>query len=207
MVRFFLSDREFTAFNGGAMFTFNPSVSFYVACESEAEIDRAWKKLLEGGKAMMQMRKIDIEKVRRAADDDSRTVVTVQTTVHAPVEKVWDLWTQPEHITHWNFASDDWHAPRAENDLQPGGQFNYRMEAKDGSAGFDFRSAYTAVNEHKNLEFTLDDGRRVQVHFSEVDGGTFVMENFEADNAQPVELQKKGWQAILDNFKNHMERS
>lgn len=384
-VRFFLSGREFTALNGGPMFTFNPSVSFYVVCESEAEIDDAWKKLSEGGKpmmplskypwsekygwvqdkygvswqltlgrisdvgqkispalmftekqhgkaeeaihfyssvfedsginliaryeegeggpavgtikhaqfrldgnifmamdssyshgfgfneaisfvvhcetqkevdyfwgkltadggeemmcawlkdkygvvwqivpdelirlifdpdparaqravgAMMQMRKIDIEKVRQAADDDSRRAITVQATVKAPIEKVWEMWTAPEHITNWNFASDDWHSPRAENDLRPGGKFNYRMEAKDGSMGFNFTGTFTEVSKNKNLEYTLDDGRNVQVHFSEVDEGTFVMENFEAEKMNPVEMQKNGWQAILDNFKKYVE--
>lgn len=155
--------------------------------------------------AMMQMRKIDIEKIQQAADDESKTVVTIQATVNAPIEKVWEMWTQPGHITNWNFANDDWHSPRAENDLKPGGKFNYRMEAKDGSMGFDFGGTYTVVNKNKNLEFTLDDGRNVQVHFSEVDGGTFVMENFEAENSNPVDMQKQGWQAILDNFKKYVE--
>jgi len=155
--------------------------------------------------AMMQMRKIDIEKVRQAAGDDSRQVITVQTTVKAPIEKVWEMWTLPEHITNWNFASDDWHSPRAENNLRPGGKFNYRMEARDGSMGFDFSGTYAAINENKNLEYTIDDGRNVQVHFSEVDGGTFVMENFEAENMHPAGMQKDGWQAILDNFKKYVE--
>ncbi|MCB0580984.1 MAG: VOC family protein [Phaeodactylibacter sp.] len=155
--------------------------------------------------AMMQMRKIDIEKVRRAADGDGPAVITVQATVKAPLEKVWEMWTLPEHVIHWNFASDDWHSPRAENDLRPDGKFNYRMEARDGSMGFDFTGAYTAVKKNKNLEYTLDDGRQVQVHFSEVAGGTFVMENFEAERTHSAEMQKDGWQAILDNFKKYVE--
>lgn len=155
--------------------------------------------------AMMQMRKIDIEKIRRAAAGEGRAVITVQTTVHAPLEKVWEMWTNTHHITNWNFASDEWHSPHAESDLKPGGKFNYRMEAKDGGMGFDFSGVFTAINTHKNLEFTLDDGRKVQVHFSEVAGGTFVMENFEAEQTNSTEMQKTGWQAILDNFRKYAE--
>lgn len=244
--QFRLDGQIFMAMDSSIMhgFGFNEAISFLVHCNTQAEVDYYWEKLTAGGEemmcawlkdkfgvvwqivpdelirlitdpdparaqraagAMMQMRKIDIEKMRRAADDDSRTVITVQATVPAPLEKVWEMWTQPEHITNWNFASGDWHSPRAENDLRPGGKFSYRMEAKDGSMGFDFSGAYTAVNEPKNLEFTIDDGRKVQVHFSVVDGGTFVMENFEAENTNPVEMQRQGWQAILDNFRRYVE--
>ncbi len=226
-------------------FGFNEAISFVVHCGPQKEVDYFWEELTaDGGEemmcawlkdkygvvwqivpdelirlisdpdparaqraagAMMQMRKIDIEKVRRAADDASRTVITVQATVNASLEKAWEMWTLPEHITNWNFASDDWHSPRAENDLRPGGKFNYRMEAKDGSMGFDFTGTFTEVNKNKNLEYTMDDGRNVQVHFSEVDGGTFVMENFEAEKMNPLEMQKNGWQAILNNFKKYVE--
>ena len=150
--------------------------------------------------AMMLMKKIDIAKLRLAADDESKTIVNVQTTVAAPLEKVWNCWTQPEHIVHWNHASDEWHSPRAENDLRPGGQFNFRMEAKDGSFGFDFQGVYDKVEQHQCIEYTLGDGRKVQVTFSATDAGTFVMENFEAESMNPVDMQRQGWQAILDNF-------
>ncbi len=153
--------------------------------------------------AMMQMRKIDIEKLRQAASDDSKQIITVEAVVHAPVEKAWQLWTQPEHITRWNNASDDWHTPSAENDLRPGGSFSYRMEAKDGSFGFDFDGVYDDVVENQRIEYTLGDGRKVQVTFSEVDNGTHVMETFEAESMNSAELQRGGWQAILDNFKKH----
>jgi predicted 3-demethylubiquinone-9 3-methyltransferase (glyoxalase superfamily)/uncharacterized protein YndB with AHSA1/START domain len=155
--------------------------------------------------AMMQMRKINIEKIRQAAEDTSRTVITVQTSIQAPIEKVWEMWTLPEHIINWNFAIDAWQCPRADNDLRPGGKFNYRMEAKDGSMGFDYCGRYSAVNEPKSLEFVLDDGRGVQIHFSEVESGTFVMETFEAESSSPIEMQKGGWQAILNNFKRYVE--
>jgi uncharacterized protein YndB with AHSA1/START domain len=155
--------------------------------------------------AMMQMRKIDIEKVRQAAEDTSRTVITVQTSVQVPVEKTWEAWITPEHIINWNFAIDAWQCPRAENDLRPGGKFNYRMEAKDGSMGFDYTGSYVAIDEQKSLEFILDDGRNVHVHFSEVDGETLIMETFEAESSSPIEMQKGGWQAILNNFKRYVE--
>ncbi len=155
--------------------------------------------------ALMRMQKIDIEALRHAAADESKTVITVQATVHAPLDKVWQLWTQPEHIVHWNNASDDWHTPKATNDLRVGGNFSYTMAAKDGSFSFDFNGTYDQVLENECIDFTLADGRKVQVKFSEVDGGTFVMENFEAENMNSVELQRGGWQAILDNFKKYAE--
>ena len=155
--------------------------------------------------AMMLMRKIDIEKLRQAAADDSKTVITVQTAVNAPINKVWQLWTGAEHIVHWNNASDDWHMPKATNDLRVGGSFSFTMAAKDGSFSFDFHGTYDQVVENQRIEYTIEDGRKVNIHFSEVDGGTFVMENFEAENTHSVEMQRSGWQAILDNFKNYAE--
>ncbi|MCB0530818.1 MAG: VOC family protein [Lewinellaceae bacterium] len=155
--------------------------------------------------AMMQMQKIDIAQLHKAADNESKTIITIQTTVAAPLEKVWDCWTKPEHVMHWNNASDDWHTPRAENDLRPGGTFSYRMEARDGSAGFDFGGTYSRVEAPQRIEYAIGDGRRVQVTFSETDAGTFVMESFEAETMHPVEMQRDGWQAILENFKRYAE--
>ncbi len=155
--------------------------------------------------AMMTMKKIDIAKIRQAADGEGKTVVVVETTVKAPLEKVWNCWTQPEHVVNWNHASDEWHTPRAENDLRPGGKFNYRMEAKDGSFGFDFEGVYDKVEKQQRVEYTLGDGRQVQVTFSETDAGTFVMETFEAETMNPVDMQRQGWQAILDNFKKYVQ--
>lgn len=156
--------------------------------------------------AMMLMRKIDLEKMRQAADDDSKKVVTVAAIVDAPVGKVWDYWSAPEHIMQWNSASPDWHTPRAENDLRKGGNFSSRMEAKDGSMGFDFGGIYDEVVDNQLIEYTMGDGRKVSVHFSEVDGGgTHVIESFEAENTHPVEFQQQGWQSILDNFKKYVE--
>ncbi len=131
--------------------------------------------------------------------------VTVEATIKAPVEKVWKLWSTPEDIKKWNSASDDWHTPKAENDLRTGGTFSSRMEAKDGSFGFDFGGVYDEVIEHKIIAYTMGDGRTVKVTFAGKGGETTVTEVFDAENQNPVEMQKGGWQAILDNFKKYAE--
>lgn len=136
-----------------------------------------------------------------------RTIITVEATMNAPVEKVWDLWTDPKHIVHWNNASDDWHTPKAENDLRVGGKFLSTMEAKDGSWGFDFSGEYSKVEQHKQIEYTLDDGRKVQVSFISKENETTVTETFEAEQTHTIEMQQAGWQAILDNFKKYVESS
>jgi len=133
------------------------------------------------------------------------TNITVETTVNAPIEKVWSYFTQPQHVKNWNNASDDWHTPRAENDLQVGGNFVYRMEAKDGSFGFDFGGTYDAVNENEYLEYTIGDGRKVKISFIPQGTSTKVIETFEAETTNSVELQRTGWQSILDNFKKYTE--
>ncbi len=138
-------------------------------------------------------------------ETQEKTVITVENTINAPVEKVWECWTKPEHIIKWNNASDDWHTPSAENDLRPGGSFVSRMEAKDGSMGFDFGGVYDAVRNKEYIEYTMDDGRKVQVTFSDKGNRTKVAESFEAENTNSVELQQGGWQAILDNFKKYTE--
>jgi uncharacterized protein YndB with AHSA1/START domain len=131
--------------------------------------------------------------------------VTVETSIAAPVEKVWEYWTTPEHIIQWNNASEDWTTPKAENDLRTGGRFVYRMEAKDGSFGFDFGGTYDEVKPNETLVYTLDDGRKVTVTFTGNGDSTKVAEVFEPENTNPVEMQQTGWQAILDNFKNYVE--
>ena len=133
------------------------------------------------------------------------TNITVQTTVNAPVEKVWAYFTQPQHVKNWNNASDDWHTPRAENDLRAGGNFVYRMEAKDGSFGFDFGGTYNVVKENEFLEYTIGDGRKVKISFIKEGPDTKVLENFEAETTNSIDLQRTGWQAILDNFKKYTE--
>jgi uncharacterized protein YndB with AHSA1/START domain len=139
--------------------------------------------------------------------NDERSPITVETSVNAPVEKVWRMWSEPEHITKWNSASEDWHTPRAENDLRTGGKFNSRMEAKDGSAGFDFGGTYDEVRENEHIAYTMSDGRTVKVGFTADGDKTRVVETFDPESENPRDMQQGGWQAILDNFKKYVERS
>ncbi|WP_320055331.1 SRPBCC family protein [Algoriphagus halophytocola] len=134
-----------------------------------------------------------------------KTKITVKATVHEPMEMVWEYFTNPKHIIHWNSASPDWHSPSAKNDLRPGGSFITRMEAKDGSAGFDFEGKYQEVERHSHLAYILSDGREVQVTFREVPDGVEITEVFDPDPDHPAETQKNGWQAILDSFKTYTQ--
>jgi uncharacterized protein YndB with AHSA1/START domain len=134
-----------------------------------------------------------------------KTLITVENTVNAPVEKVWECWTKPEHITKWNNASDDWHTPWAKVDFREGGNFVARMEAKDGSFGFDFGGVYDVIRENEYIEYTMGDGRKVKINFTAKGNTTKVVESFEAEETNSVELQKVGWQAIMDNFKKYTE--
>ncbi len=134
-----------------------------------------------------------------------KIIITVENIINAPMAIVWEYWTRPEHITQWNHASEDWHTPHADNDLRPGGRFVYRMEAKDGSMGFDFGGVYDIIRSNNYIEYTLGDGRNVKVVFSAMEGTTKLVESFEAEKTNSVELQKGGWQAILDNFKRYTE--
>lgn len=131
--------------------------------------------------------------------------VTVETSVKAPIEKAWKYWSEPEHIMNWNNASDDWHTPKAENDLQTGGKFSSRMEARDGSQGFDFEGVYDNVETNKLIEYSLGDGRKVKIIFSADGDQTRIIETFDVENTHPIQMQKAGWQAILDNFKKYIE--
>lgn len=133
--------------------------------------------------------------------------ITVETVVGVPVETVWEYWTEPRHITQWSHASDDWHTPYAENDLKAGGKFLSRMEAKDGSFGFDFGGVYDEVITHHTIAYTLGDGRKVRISFTPQDHGTHIIETFEAEETNPVEMQQAGWQAFMDNFKAYVETS
>ena len=134
-----------------------------------------------------------------------KNVITVSTEVRGSIKSVWESWTLPEHIVHWNFADDSWHAPAALNDLRVGGKFSYRMEAKDGSEGFDFSGVYTEIVALKVIAYTMDDGRTARVTFEENGDSTIVTEVFEAEQMNPVEMQQAGWQMILDNFKRYTE--
>lgn len=133
------------------------------------------------------------------------TKITVETTVSATPDKVWESWNKPEHITKWNYAADDWHCPKAENDLRPGGRLRSRMEAKDGSFGFDFEAVYDEIVDQKKISYTMLDGRQATTHFEDLGGDTKVTTTFDAESENPVEMQKGGWQAILDNFKKYTE--
>lgn len=131
--------------------------------------------------------------------------ITVEARVDAPLEKVWHDFTDPDAVMAWNAASDDWHTTRAENDLREGGSFTYRMEAKDGSEGFDFGGTYTAVEPERRIAYTMSDGRKVETIFEPEGDGTIITTVFEPETENTEELQRAGWQAILDNFKRYVE--
>jgi uncharacterized protein YndB with AHSA1/START domain len=131
--------------------------------------------------------------------------ITVSTTVKSPIEKVWKAWTTPADIMQWNSASEDWHTPKAENDLRTGGSFSSRMEAKDGSFGFDFGGTYDEVIPHELIAYTMSDGRTVKIEFSSYGNSTDVIETFDAETENSEEMQRAGWQAIMDNFKKYVE--
>jgi uncharacterized protein YndB with AHSA1/START domain len=134
-----------------------------------------------------------------------KILISVRVKINAPIEKVWKCWTKPEDIVKWNYASDDWHTLKATNDLRKGGLFNCRMEARDGSMGFDFKGIYEKIILLKQIMYTIEDGRKVNIIFSSKDNITEVIESFEAENTNSVELQQSGWQAILNNFKSYVE--
>jgi len=136
---------------------------------------------------------------------NENTIITVKASVNAPVNKVWKLWTSPESITKWNNASEDWHTPRAVNDLRKNGKFSYRMEARDGSMGFDFAGTYDEIVVDEKIEYTIGDGRKVEIIFIPGNNITGIVETFEAENHHSLEQQRKGWQSILDNFKKFAE--
>ena len=132
--------------------------------------------------------------------------ISIETEVNAPLEMVWYAWVTPSDITLWNFATDEWCCPRAELNLEVGGSFNYRMEAKDGSAGFDFEGEFTEITPYKSIHYKLEDDRVVKVQFIETENGVRVIETFEAEHENSAEQQRQGWLSILNNFKKHVER-
>jgi uncharacterized protein YndB with AHSA1/START domain len=133
------------------------------------------------------------------------TKINVNATINAPVEKVWESYTNPKHIINWNFADPSWHCPSAENDMRIGGIYKARMEAKDGSFGFDFEAIYDVVIAQKELAYTMGDGRKATTIFESNDNSTHVVTIFDAEKENPVEMQQQGWQMILNNFKNYTE--
>lgn len=135
------------------------------------------------------------------------TKITVESIVSADIKKVWDYYTKPEHITKWNFASDDWQCPKAENDMRVGGKYTARMEAKDGSFGFDFEATYSEITDKEKFTYTMGDGREATVNFKNLDDKTKVTVTFDAESVNSEEMQKGGWQAILNNFKKYTENN
>lgn len=134
-----------------------------------------------------------------------KTTITVEAVVKAPIDKVWKYWNEPEHITKWCAASDDWHAPFAENDLRKDGKFKTTMAAKDGSFSFDFGGVYSKVEANKAIEYAMEDGREVKLTFESQGNDTKVIETFDPESQNPIDMQRGGWQAILDNFKKYTE--
>jgi uncharacterized protein YndB with AHSA1/START domain len=134
-------------------------------------------------------------------------MITVQSTINASIDKVWEFWTLPEHITKWSFASPEWHTPYAENDLREGGKFKSTMAAKDGSMSFDFGGEYTLVEKNKTIEYVLEDGRKVEIDFAATSNGIEVTQRFDPETQNPEEMQRGGWQAIMDNFKSYVEQN
>lgn len=132
-------------------------------------------------------------------------MITVQTTINNSIEKVWDSYTNTNHVIHWNFASDDWHCPQASNELKVGSPFNYEMASKDGSMSFNFTGVFTEIDVYKTIQYTMDDGRKAILNFKETEQGVEVIEQFEPEKMNTEELQRFGWQSILDNFKKYTE--
>jgi uncharacterized protein YndB with AHSA1/START domain len=126
--------------------------------------------------------------------------INIEMLVDAPLDQVWNFWNEPEHVKGWNAAHPAWHSPSASNDLREGGAFSYRMEARDGSMGFDFEGSYTEVRPNESIAYTMGDGRRARVEFSAEEGKTRIRESFEAEGQNPREMQQAGWQSILENF-------
>lgn len=132
-------------------------------------------------------------------------LITVESIIEAPIDMVWDFWTKPEHVMHWNFASNDWHCPKANSDFNVGGEFHYIMAAKDGSVEFDFCGTFTKIIDKTFIEIFLEDGRELNIQFESEGSSTKIIETFEPEEVNSMELQKQGWQAILNNFKLYVE--
>ncbi len=134
-------------------------------------------------------------------------IIKIENTINAPILKVWEAYTEPKHIVNWNFASEDWFCPKAESDFRVGGKYQARMEAKDGSFGFDFEAEFDEIKPEEKLVYTIADGRKVITSFQKENNQTKIITEFEAENQNPVEMQREGWQAILDNFKKYVEKN
>ncbi|WP_395044028.1 SRPBCC domain-containing protein [Flavobacterium sp.] len=133
-------------------------------------------------------------------------MITVETTINASIEKVWDYWTNTNHIVNWNNASDDWYCPKASNNLIVGGKFNFQMASKDGKISFDFEGEYSKIEKFLIIEYSIIDGRKVNINFKKEKNNIIITQSFEAENENSEELQRNGWQNILDNFKKYTEQ-
>jgi len=131
--------------------------------------------------------------------------IQIESTVNNTIDKVWDCWTNPEHIVNWNFASDDWHCPNATNDLKVGGKFSSTMAAKDGSFSFEFAGIYDELIHHQYIKYTMEDGRQVETTFKVENNSVLITSIFDAEEINSADMQKSGWQAILNNFKKYTE--
>jgi uncharacterized protein YndB with AHSA1/START domain len=134
-------------------------------------------------------------------------MIIVFVNINASLDKVWEFWNYPIHIQNWYFASPNWHCPKAENDLQVGKSFNIRMEAKDGSFGFDFEGKYTYINDLQLIEYVLADYRKVITTFEKQENSVLVTQKFDAEKENSEEMQQNGWQAILNNFQKYVEKN
>jgi uncharacterized protein YndB with AHSA1/START domain len=132
-------------------------------------------------------------------------LITVEAIIEAPIDIVWDFWTKPEHVQHWNFASPDWHCPKATSDFTVGGEFHYIMAAKDGSVDFDFCGTFTKILDRSFIEIFLEDGRELNIQFESEGDHTRIIETFEPEEVNSIELQRQGWQSILNQFKFYAE--
>jgi len=135
----------------------------------------------------------------------ANTVLSIEALVNASMAKVWESWNDPKHVQIWNTAVPEWHCPKAENDFKVGGKFSYTMAAKDGSFSFDFWGTYTEIIENERIAYTLGDDRKVEIDFKQTENGIHLVEKFEAENQNPIEMQQAGWQSILNNFKSYTE--
>ncbi len=133
------------------------------------------------------------------------SMITIHAYTSVPPSKAWEIWTDPKHIVNWNFATPEWHCPRSENDLREGGRFSSTMAARDGSMNFDFEGTYSRIEPQSLIEYEIADGRKVSIAFEVTDGGTRITETFEPEGTHPVEMQRQGWQSILDNFARYAE--
>lgn len=198
------------------------NVYIFLELKTKEELERIYNELSEGGRIEMPLQstfwggyfgsfsdKFGIQWMLQYTPTSKQLMnlekIVVTTTVQLPIQKVWEFYTLPEHITKWNFASEDWHCPSASNDLRVGGKYIARMESKDGKIGFDFEAIYDEIELYKKIFYKLGDQRKVEILFSEEGNATVVRISFDPEGTYSLEQQRAGWQAILDNFRKYCE--